>query len=301
MEGHAHPITLAIARISEIFSQMGFDTVDGPELEDEWHNCDALNVPKDHPARDMQDTFWLKPFGTNGSPDQTSSGLGIMTQTNKDHADGIQRTGKDKFGDPVGYVLRTHTSNMQIRTMEKYVAEGRSFPLAICCPGKVFRNEATDATHEAQFHQVEMLYVGKDASLAMMIGIIEKFLSEFFGSDLVVRLRSSYFPFVEPGNEVDMQCFKCKGSGLIATGDSVATPDQAELGVGCSICKQTGWIEIGGAGMAHPKILEASGINPREYRGIAFGCGIDRMVMLKYGVDDIRLLYNGDLRVVNQF
>jgi phenylalanyl-tRNA synthetase alpha chain len=127
-----------------------------------------------------------------------------------------------------------------------------------------------------------MLYVGKDASLAMMIGIIERFFSEFFGSNLVVRLRSSYFPFVEPGNEVDMQCFKCKGSG-------------------CNICKQTGWIEIGGAGMVHPKVLEASGINPHEYRGFAFGCGIDRMVMLKYGIEDIRLLYNGDLRVVNQF
>lgn len=264
MEGHLHPITLAIARISDIFSRMGFDTVDGPELEDEWHNFDALNVPKDHPARDMQDTFWIK-----------------MKEDNE-HKGMLQRTGKDKYGEPVGYVLRTHTSNMQIRTMENHVKEGKEFPIAICCPGKVFRNEATDATHEAQFHQVEMLYVGKDASLSMMIGVIEKFFSEFFGSQLVVRLRSSYFPFVEPGNEVDMQCFKCTGKG-------------------CSICKQTGWIEIGGAGMAHPKILEASGINPREYRGFAFGCGIDRMIMLKYGVDDVRLLYNGDLRVVNQF
>ena len=261
MEGHAHPITLAVARISEIFSTMGFDTVDGPELEDEWHNFDALNVPKDHPARDMQDTFWIK---------------------TKKESKNIERTGSDKYGDPVGYVLRTHTSNMQIRTMEHYVAEGKAFPLAICCPGKVFRNEATDATHEAQFHQVEMLYVGKDASLAMMLGVIEKFFSDFFGSNLVVRLRSSYFPFVEPGNEVDMQCFKCAGKG-------------------CNICKQTGWIEIGGAGMVHPSVLEAGGINPHEYRGFAFGCGIDRMIMLKYGIDDVRLLYNGDLRVVNQF
>lgn len=253
MTGHIHPIPLAIARISEIFSSMGFHTVDGPELEDEWHNFDALNVPKDHPARDMQDTFWIK-----------------------------GKEGVDKHGDKTGYVLRTHTSNMQIRTMEKWVTEGREFPLAICCPGKVFRNEATDATHEAQFHQIEMLYVGKDASLSMMIGVIEKFFSQFFGSNLVVRLRSSYFPFVEPGNEVDMQCFKCKGEG-------------------CNICKQTGWIEIGGAGMVHPKVLEASGINPREYRGFAFGCGIDRMIMLKYGLDDVRLLYSGDLRVVNQF
>lgn len=253
MNGHTHPITLAVARISEIFSKLGFDTVDGPELENEWHNFDALNVPSDHPARDMQDTFWIQ-----------------------------NKKGENKFGEEVGYVLRTHTSNMQIRAMEKHVQEGKEFPLAICCPGKVFRNEATDATHEAQFHQIEMLYVAKDASLSMMIGVIEKFFSEFFGSNLVVRLRSSYFPFVEPGNEVDMQCFKCKGDG-------------------CNVCKQTGWIEIGGAGMVHPKVLESSGINPREYRGFAFGCGIDRMVMLKYGVDDVRLLYNGDLRVVNQF
>jgi phenylalanyl-tRNA synthetase alpha chain len=202
-----------------------------------------------------------------------------QTQNN---AEGIPRFGVDKYGEPVGYVLRTHTSNMQIRTIEKYVQEQKEFPLAICCPGKVFRNEATDATHEAQFHQVEMLYVGKDASLSMMIGVIEKFFSDFFGGNLIVRLRSSYFPFVEPGNEVDMQCFKCTGNG-------------------CNICKHTGWIEIGGAGMVHPKVLEASGINPREYRGFAFGCGIDRMIMLKYGIDDVRLLYNGDLRVVNQF
>lgn len=287
MSGHTHPISLAIAQISDIFSKMGFDTVDGPELEDEWHNFDALNVPKDHPARDMQDTFWIR-------PQETVNGV-------QNKSEGIERIGVDKYGDPVGYVLRTHTSNMQIRAMEKHTEEGKSFPLAICCPGKVFRNEATDATHEAQFHQIEMLYVAKDASLSMMIGVIEKFFSEFFGSNLVVRLRSSYFPFVEPGNEVDMQCFKCVGKGLIATGDGVPTPENPEGVIGCNICKQTGWIEIGGAGMVHPKVLEAGGINPREYRGFAFGCGIDRMVMLKYGMDDVRLLYNGDLRVVNQF
>lgn len=272
MNGHAHPITLAISRIGEIFSTLGFDTVDGPELEDEWHNFDALNVPANHPARDMQDTFWIK-----------------------------DKKGTNKFGEPSGFVLRTHTSNMQIRAMEKFVKDfevgNASYPLAICCPGKVFRNEATDATHEAQFHQVEMLYVGKDASLSMMIGVIEKFFSEFFGSNLVVRLRSSYFPFVEPGNEVDMQCFKCKGLAPESAGaaSNLAKP------FGCSVCKGSGWIEIGGAGMVHPKVLEAGGINPREYRGFAFGCGIDRMVMLKYGIDDVRLLYNGDLRLVNQF
>lgn len=253
MSGHVHPITLSIDKIAKIFNKIGFDVVDGPELEDEWHNFDALNVPGDHPARDMQDTFWID-----------------------------SKRSKNKHGEEVGHVLRTHTSNMQIRTMEKYVKDNLPMPIAIVCPGKVFRNEATDATHEAQFHQVEMLYVGKDASLSMMIGIIEKFFSEFFGGELKIRLRSSYFPFVEPGNEVDMQCFKCRGAG-------------------CNICKGTGWIEIGGAGMVHPKVLEASGINPNEYRGFAFGCGIDRMAMLKWGLDDVRLLYNGDLRVVNQF
>jgi phenylalanyl-tRNA synthetase alpha chain len=253
MPGHSHPITLSIDSIARIFNSLGFDVVDGPELEDEWHNFDALNVPGDHPARDMQDTFWVK-----------------------------DKRGTNKHGEELGFVLRTHTSNMQIRTMEKYVKEGLAMPIAIVCPGKVFRNEATDATHEAQFHQVEMLYVAQDASLAMMIGVIEKFFSEFFGTELVIRLRSSYFPFVEPGNEVDMQCFKCKGEG-------------------CNICKGTGWIEIGGAGMVHPKVLEHAGIDPKNYRGFAFGCGIDRMAMLKWGLDDVRLLYNGDLRVVNQF
>jgi phenylalanyl-tRNA synthetase alpha chain len=256
--GHMHPISLAINDISRIFMGMGFDVNDGPELEDEWHNFDALNVPPDHPARDMQDTFWIK-----ATPSPLEKGAGGMRPVS-------------------GHVLRTHTSNVQIRTMEKWIKEKRAFPLAMCAPGKVYRNEATDATHEAQFHQVEMLYVGEDASLAMMIGVTEKFFSEYFGKDLKIRLRSSYFPFVEPGNEVDMECFKCEGSG-------------------CNICKGTGWIELGGAGMVHPKVLAAAGVDASKLRGFAFGCGIDRMVMLKYGLDDVRLLYNGDLRVVNQF
>jgi phenylalanyl-tRNA synthetase alpha chain len=262
--GHLHPMTLAINKISRIFADLGFETVDGPELDDEWHNFDALNIPKFHPSRDMQDTFWIK-----------------------------DRKGVNKFGEEVGYVLRTHTSNMQIRTMERIVeevkrsaAEGRDpgdlFPIAICCPGKVFRNEATDATHEAQFHQVEMLYVGEDANLGMMIGIIQEFFSKFFEKEIKVRLRSSYFPFVEPGNEVDMSCFKCSGKG-------------------CNICKFTGWIEIGGAGMVHPNVLNNCGIRNDVYKGFAFGCGIDRMIMMKYGIEDVRSLYNGDLRLVNQF
>ena len=266
---HSHPITISVDKISKIFSDMGFDTVSGPELEDEWHNFDALNVPKNHPARDMQDTFWVKDVKT-----------------------------KNKHGEEAGYVLRTHTSNMQIRTMEKIVAGGGDFPIAICCPGKVFRNEATDATHEAQFHQVEGLYVAKDASLAMMIGVMQKFYSEFFESkeELKMRLRSSYFPFVEPGNEIDMQCFKCGGTGYLNKDE-----EQQNLENRCNVCRGSRWIEIAGAGMVHPKVLESCGINPNEYKAFAFGSAIDRLVMLKWGIDDIRLLYTGDLRVVNQF
>lgn len=278
---HSHPISLAINDIVQIFSKMGFDTETGPELEDEWHNFDALNVAKFHSSRDMQDTFWIK-----------------------------DKRGVDKYGEGMGYVLRTHTSGVQIRTMEKVTEEVRRrveagedkekveselFPIAICVPGKVFRNEATDATHEAQFHQIEMLYVAKDANLAMMIGVTEKFFSDFFGTKLNIRLRSSYFPFVEPGNEVDMECFKCVGTGKKNRNKEDTNSEN------CSVCRGSGWIEIGGAGMVHPNVLQAGGINPREYKGFAFGCGVDRMVMMKYGLDDVRALYNGDLRVVNQF
>ena len=250
---HAHPITILTDKISKIFTEMGFDIADGPELEREWFNFDALNVPKDHSSRDMQDTFFLK----------------LKEDEN--------------FGKSV---LRTHTSSVQIRYMQNFVKsveEGKkNFPLAICVPGKVFRNEATDATHEAQFHQVEGLLVGENISLANLKATLEKFFSDFFEKEIDVVFRSSFFPFVEPGLEVAMRCFKCDGAG-------------------CNICKKTGYIEIMGAGMVHPKVLENCGIDSRKYSGFAFGCGIDRLAMLKYGLDDIRFLYNGDLRVVNQF
>jgi phenylalanyl-tRNA synthetase alpha chain len=219
---------------------MGFTVAQGPEIETEYYNFDALNIPANHPARDMWDTFWLK---------------------------------ENKLGE----LLRTHTSPMQVRYMESHQP-----PIKIIVPGKTFRYEATDATHEAQFYQLEGLMIGKDVTLATMKGILENFFSEFFEKKEGVRLRPSYFPFVEPGVEIDITCFKCDGKG-------------------CSVCKQSGFIELAGAGMVHPIVLSGVGINPREWRGFAFGFGIDRLTMLKYGIDDVRRLYEGDLRLVNQF
>lgn len=254
---HSHPMTLLIDKVCKIFTKIGFDIVDGPELEREWYNFDALNVPKDHPSRDMQDTFFLK------------------------------LKEKEKFGKAV---LRTHTSNTQIRYMTEKIEEMNNgfkkeseiFPMAIVVPGRVFRNEATDATHEAQFYQFEGLLVGENISLSHLKGILEKFFSELFEKETKVRFRSSFFPFVEPGVEIDMQCFKCNGEG-------------------CNICKNTGWIEIGGAGLVHVNVLRNCGINDNKYSGFAFGMGLDRIIMMKYEINDIRFLYNGDLRVVNQF
>jgi len=234
LKGHLHPITIIIRDITRIFAEMGFEVVQGPELEDEYHNFDALNVPKDHPARDMQDTFWVK-----GKKDA---------------------------------VLRTHTSPVQIRYMETHKP-----PFNIVVPGKVFRQEATDATHEVQFHQIEGLAIGKDITLAHLKGVLELFLKKLYGDNINIKLRPGYFPFVEPGVEIDMVCFKCAG------------------------CKQSGWIEILGAGMVHPNVLNNAGIDSREWQGFAFGVGVDRLAMLRYGIDDVRLLYAGDLRLVNQF
>ncbi|MBU6370970.1 MAG: phenylalanine--tRNA ligase subunit alpha [Patescibacteria group bacterium] len=240
---HIHPITRVVDDIARIFSGMGFSIVDGPELETEYYNFDALNVPKDHPARDMQDTFWVK-----------------------------TKPGEE------ARLMRTHTSPVQIRFMESHKP-----PFAIVCPGRVFRNEATDARHEAMFHQVEGLYVGTDVSLATLKSVLHAFFDRLFGTDIKVVFRPSYFPFVEPGVEVVASCFKCKGKGP------------------CVICGGSGWIELMGAGMVHPNVLHGVGIDPSLWRGFAFGMGIDRLAMLKYGIEDVRLLYSGDLRLVNQF
>lgn len=237
MTGHQHPLTKMIAEINSIFAEIGFVFAEGPEAETEAYNFDRLNVPKDHPARDMQDTFWFKD-------------------------DDVR----------VPMVLRTHTSPVQARYMETHTP-----PIRMICPGKVFRNEATDATHEAQFFQLEGLEVGEGINLGHLKGTIEYFFEKFLGGQVEIRFRPGFFPFVEPGVEVDMK---------LLSGES----------------KLAGkWIEIMGAGMVHPNVLRDSKIDPEKYSGYAFGVGIDRLAVMKYGINDVRDLYTGDLRFVNQF
>ncbi len=232
-KGHLHIMTQAIREIVSIFNEIGFSVAQGPELETEFYNFDALNIPADHPARDMQDTFWIK-----------------------------TKPGEEKK------VLRTHTSSVQIRFMES--VKDNPKPFKIIMPGKVYRNEATDVTHEAQFHQIEGLYVNEKVSMSELKGTLEYFFKKFIGPDAQIRFRSSYFAFVEPGIEVDVLW---KGR----------------------------WLEVMGAGIVHPSVLEASGLDPKKWSGFAFGGGIDRLIMLRYGIDDVRHLYSGDLRLINQF
>jgi phenylalanyl-tRNA synthetase alpha chain len=229
--GTEHPISMIINQAVEIFTSLGFEVALGPELEDDWHNFEALNFPKDHPARDMQDTFFIK---------------------NKP-----------------GYVLRTQTSNVQIRYMEDLVKSGREPSFAIVVPGKVFRNEATDAGHEMQFHQLEGLMVGKDISVANLKWVLLEFFKRFLGDDAEIRLRPSFFPFVEPGFEVDVN-------------------------------HNGKWMELLGAGMVHPNVIHNAGLDPTKVQGFAFGFGLDRLAIVKYDIPDIRLFYQGDLRL-NQF
>ncbi len=248
--GHIHPLTQIQEEVERIFNQMGFGIMDGPEVESEYYNFESLNIPSDHPARDMQDTFFIK-----------------------DKDDG--KHGK--------MVLRTHTSPVQIRTMEKYGA-----PLRIIVPGRVFRYEATDAGHDTTFYQVEGLLIEKDISLSHLKGVMAEFLSRLFGKPVKVRFRPGYFPFVEPGLELDFSCLICDNTG------------QRE-GEDCKVCKKTGWIEFMGAGMVHENVLKAGGIDPKKYQGWAFGFGLTRLVMMRYAIDDIRLLTNSDLRFLKQF
>ncbi|MBI3542629.1 MAG: phenylalanine--tRNA ligase subunit alpha [Deltaproteobacteria bacterium] len=242
--GSLHPVTKITAEIVAIFRRLGFELAEGPEIETEFNNFDALNMREDHPARDMQDTFYV----------QSEKG---------------------------GRLLRTHTSPVQIRSM---LAKKKP-PVRILCPGAVFRSDY-DMTHSPMFHQVEGLYVDRDVSFAELRGALLFFAREMFGAQTQIRLRPSYFPFVEPGAEVDVTCVLCKGKG-------------------CRVCKDTGWLEILGGGMVHPKVFEAvgygTGENPEPVTGFAFGMGVERIAMLKYGVPDLRLLFENDVRFLKQF
>ena len=235
--GSLHPVTQIQTEIEDLFSSLGFAVLDGPEVETEYHNFDALNIPPEHPARDMQDTFWLKD----------------------------------------GNLLRTHTSPVQVRGMEKLGP-----PLRMIAPGRVFRNEEVDPSHEHTFYQVEGMMIDREVSVAHLIYFMQTLLSAIFKREVTVRLRPGYFPFVEPGFELDIQCLICDGSG-------------------CPVCKQSGWVELLPCGLVHPNVLRMSGIDPEQWGGFAFGLGLTRLAMMRYGIDDIRLMQGGDLRFLGQF
>lgn len=234
--GHKHPLTKVIEEVEDIFISMGFSVVKGPEIEKDYYNFEGLNMPKDHPARDTQDSFYITPE----------------------------------------ILLRTQTSPVQVRTMEK-----QQPPIRIIAPGKVYRRDA-DVTHSPMFHQIEGLVVDKNISFGHLKGALEEFILKMFGADRKIRFRPHYFPFTEPSAEVDVSCIMCNGEG-------------------CRICSQTGWLEILGCGMVHPRVLEMAGYDPQEYSGFAFGLGVERIAMLKYRIDDIRLLFESDMRFLQQF
>jgi phenylalanyl-tRNA synthetase alpha chain len=246
--GHRHPLTLLRERIEAIFSRMGFVVIEGPELEDEYHNFEALNMPAEHPARDMQDTLYLE------MPVRSAAGTAAT-------------------------LLRTHTSGMQIRYMEQHQP-----PVRVIAPGRVYRRDNLDLTHTPMFTQVEGFVVGEGVSLADLKGTLFVFLRELFGEERKLRFRPSFFPYTEPSAEVDISCGACGGTGRE-----------------CAMCKRTGWLEILGSGMVHPAVFEAVGYDPERYTGFAFGLGIERVALLKWGVEDIRLFYENDLRFLEQF
>jgi len=242
--GHLHPLTIIQNELEDIFSSLGFMILDGPELESDYFNFEALNITKLHPARDMQDTFYLNQKNKTGEYD---------------------------------LVMRTHTSPVQIRAMQKYGA-----PLRCVVPGRCFRSEATDVRHEHTFYQLEGLMIDKEISWSDMKGVLEVVAQRLYGAETKLRMRPKFYPFVEPGNNGEVTCFLCQGAG-------------------CRLCKQTGWLEIFGSGMVHPKVLAAGGVDPKIYQGFAFGFGLTRLAMLKYNISDIRLLNGGDLRFLEQF
>ncbi len=244
--GHRHPLSLIRDEVGAIFTRLGYQVLEGPEIEDDYHNFEALNMPEEHPARDMQDTLYL------AEPLKIGAGQPLT-------------------------LLRTHTSAMQIRYMEKHAP-----PVRLVAIGPVYRKDNLDLTHTPMFHQVEGLVVGKGVTLADLKGTLAAMAEALFGVGTGVRFRPSFFPYTEPSAEVDIQCIKCKGSG-------------------CAMCKRTGWIEILGSGMVHPAVFEAVGYDPNQVTGFAFGMGVERVALLKWGVEDIRLFYENDLRFLEQF
>ncbi|WP_375089748.1 phenylalanine--tRNA ligase subunit alpha [Peribacillus sp. RS7] len=238
-KGNLHPLTRVVEEIEDLFIGMGYTVAEGPEVESDYYNFEALNLPKSHPARDMQDSFYIT----------------------------------DEI------LMRTHTSPVQARTMEKHKGQG---PVKIICPGKVYRRDNDDATHSHQFQQIEGLVIDETISMSDLKGTLDVFAKKVFGQDREIRLRPSFFPFTEPSVEVDISCKICGGKG-------------------CSVCKQTGWIEVLGGGIVHPNVLEMAGFDSKKYSGFAFGIGVERIAMLKYGVDDIRHFYTNDVRFLKQF
>ena len=246
--GGLHPVTRTMERIETIFSQVGYRVEQGPEIEDDYHNFEALNIPAHHPARAMHDTFYIDKQTLSKKTDRNS----------------------------VDFVLRTHTSPVQVRTMEN-----RKPPIRVICPGRVYRCDS-DLTHTPMFHQVEGLVIDNQISFADLKGTVDQFLKSFFAADVAVRFRPSYFPFTEPSAEVDIQCNSCGGRG-------------------CRICSHTGWLEVMGCGMVHPNVFAACSIDADKYSGFAFGMGVERLAMLRYGVDDLRSFFDNDLRFLRQF
>ncbi|UKY49106.1 phenylalanine--tRNA ligase subunit alpha [Streptomyces inhibens] len=259
--GARHPLSTFMERVADVFVAMGYEVAEGPEVEAEWFNFDALNFVPDHPARQMQDTFFVQGGGTS----RTESGGGTE-------------------GDESGVVLRTHTSPVQARTLVD-----REPPVYIVCPGRVYRTDELDATHSPVFHQIELLAVDEGLTMADLKGTLDHMVRALFGPDMKTRLRPNYFPFTEPSAEMDMVCYVCRG-------ESVGNPDRP-----CRTCSSEGWIELGGCGMVNPKVLIACGVDPEKYSGFAFGFGIDRMLMFRHNVEDMRDMFEGDVRFTRPF
>jgi phenylalanyl-tRNA synthetase alpha chain len=310
--GHRHPLTRAAEEIAAIFGRLGYEVANGPEIELDWYNFEALNIPADHPARDMQDTFYVGGPDAGAPAEPLAGGRQAPpagpAEVQPEPAAAQARPPAPPLAPSGNVLLRTHTSPVQIRTMKRI---GKP-PLRVICPGRVYRSDY-DQTHSPMFHQVEGLCVDERITFADLKGTLAAFARAYFGPGTRTRFRPSYFPFVEPGAEVDVSCSICGGSGARDDGRAqgqAGEPAERAGGSGgtrpsassrCSTCKGSGWLEVLGAGMVHPRVLENGGLDPGRCTGFAFGMGVERMAMLKYGIDDLRLFFENDLRFLEQF